>query len=303
MSARIESGATQPAIDLRTIDAIVGGRLGVHDSPCPLCSRHRKAINQCRAVLRVWREDPGFVTYHCAHCGANGYVRDASSPQPDPTRLARLRAEAWEREQICARERIDKARWLWSHREPIAGTLAERYLREARGYIGPLPDTLGFLASRGEYAPAMIAAFGLAVETTPGVIKITDMAVRAAHLTRLKPDGSGQAGSGKNKIMIGRPSRSPIVLAPLNDGLGLAITEGIEDALSVHMATGLGAWAAGSASQLPGLADVIPAMIECVTIVADADAAGQRGADALAERLCPRGFAVEIVTLEQRRGE
>ena len=32
----------------------------------------------------------------------------------------------------------------------------------------------------------------------------------------------------------------PIVVAPVNDSLGLAITEGIEDALSVHEATGFG---------------------------------------------------------------
>ena len=48
--------------------------------------------------------------------------------------------------------------------------------------------------------------------------------------------------------MIGRSTGAPIVLAPLTDALGLAITEGIEDALSVHEATGLGVWAAGSAS-------------------------------------------------------
>ena len=48
--------------------------------------------------------------------------------------------------------------------------------------------------------------------------------------------------------MIGRSSGSPIVLAPANDLLGLVISEGIEDALSLHEASGCGAWAAGSAS-------------------------------------------------------
>lgn len=41
--------------------------------------------------------------------------------------------------------------------------------------------------------------------------------------------------------MIGRSKGAPIVLAPLNDLLGLIVTEGIEDALSAHQATGLGA--------------------------------------------------------------
>ena len=48
------------------------------------------------------------------------------------------------------------------------------------------------------------------------------------------------------------------MLAPMNDLLGLAITEGVEDALSIHAATGLGAWAAGAASRLPALADAVP---------------------------------------------
>ena len=61
----------------------------------------------------------------------------------------------------------------------------------------------------------------------------------AIHLTRLNPDGSKL--SEKPKIMIGQSARGfPIVVAPPNDLLGLAITEGIEDALAIHEATGLG---------------------------------------------------------------
>ena len=66
---------------------------------------------------------------------------------------------------------------------------------------------------------------------------------------------------------------------------GLAIAEGIEDALSLHLATGLGAWAAGSANRLPMLADKVPTYVEAVTIAVDDDVAGRRGAYALAQRL------------------
>jgi len=60
---------------------------------------------------------------------------------------------------------------------------------------------------------------------------------------------------------------------------GLAITEGIEDALSVHQATGLGAWAAGSAPHMSKLAAaIVRAEPECVNIIADNDDAGQRHA-------------------------
>jgi hypothetical protein len=134
----------------------------------------------------------------------------------------------------------------------------------------------------------MIAAFGLALEPEPGKLAIADDAVRGVHLTRLKPDGAGKAGTDADKIMLGRSIGSPIVLAPPNDLLGLAITEGIEDGLSVHQATGLGTWAAGCASRLPALADAMPEWIECVTIYAHDDADGQRYAAELAERLSHR---------------
>ncbi|MBV9982314.1 toprim domain-containing protein [Bradyrhizobium sp.] len=95
--------------------------------------------------------------------------------------------------------------------------------------------------------------------------------------------------------MVGAPRGYPIVLAPPADLCGLAITEGIEDALSVHEATGLGAWAAGAASLLPALAAVVPEWIECVTIMVDDDDAGRSNADTLAKRLDRRRFDVRLV--------
>jgi hypothetical protein len=118
--------------------------------------------------------------------------------------------------------------------------------------------------------------------------------VRGVHLTRLAPDGSGKAGTECDKIMIGRSLGSPVIIAPPNDLLGLAIAEGVEDALSVHAATGLGAWAAGSASRMPALAGAVPHYVDCITVWAHADPAGQRGATELAERLHARGFETFI---------
>ena len=94
--------------------------------------------------------------------------------------------------------------------------------------------------------------------------------------------------------MVGSPGVRPIVLAPPDDLLGLAITEGIEDALTVHQATGLGAWAAGAAGRMPGLADMIPDFIECVTIYAHTDERGRKGGKALAVALNKRGIEVTM---------
>jgi len=137
----------------------------------------------------------------------------------------------------------------------------------------------------------MIAAFGIPEEPEPGILG-DPRGVNAVHLTLLKPDGSGKADMEKPKRIIGSPGHRPIVLAPPNDLLGLAITEGVEDALSVHQATGLGAWAAGSATFMPALADVVPDYIEAVHVVVDDDDTGRRYGRELVNRLRVRGFEV-----------
>jgi putative DNA primase/helicase len=156
-----------------------------------------------------------------------------------------------------AAEQHRKAAWLWSQRRPTAGTPAETYLRR-RGITCALPPTLGFLPpSKPEHHPAMIAAFALVDEPDPGTLG-RPRDVQSVHLTLLKPDGSGKADVPKPKLMVGSPGDLPVVLAPPNDLLGLAITEGIEDAITVHEATGLGAWAAGAAGRMPKLAPLAP---------------------------------------------
>jgi len=136
----------------------------------------------------------------------------------------------------------------------------------------------------------------LATELEPGVLAIPRDAIAGVHLTRLRPDGRGKAGIRPDKFMLAQTQGAPIVLAPLNDGMGLAITEGIEDALSVHFATGLGAWAAGSADHMPALADIVPDCTDLVTVVADNNEVGQRNARHLADRLVRRVIAVEVET-------
>ena len=120
--------------------------------------------------------------------------------------------------------------------------------------------------------------------------------IAGVHLTFLQPDGSGKAkdAKGRSKIMIGRNHNFPIVLAPVNDTGGLVVAEGIEDALTVHQLTGLGAWAAGAASMLPRIARHVPRYVECVTIIEDDNEAGRSGCRELAKALHERGFEVLI---------
>jgi hypothetical protein len=100
------------------------------------------------------------------------------------------------------------------------------------------------------------------------------------------------------------PGDMPLVLAPMNDLLGLAITEEIEDAFLMHEATGLGSWAAGSAPFMPKLVAAIEdlattrecdASPDCITICVDEDDAGRRSRVCFEQELIARGFEVRLI--------
>jgi hypothetical protein len=199
-----------------------------------------------------------------------------------------------ETDEEYEREQHHKAAWLWQHRQPIGGMIAEIYLR-SRGITCPLPATLGYLApTKPGHHPALISAFDFAGEVGPGMLA-TRSKVDTVHLTLLRPDGSAKADVDPNKIMIGRSLGLPIVIAPVDDLLGLAVTEGIEDGLSVFQATGLGVWVAGSGRRMPALAPSIPNYVEAITIYAHGDdKTGRDGALGLAEALWPRGIEIIV---------
>ncbi len=220
---------------------------------------------------------------------------------PHPQAAAKAHAEAEARRARSEREaaaeaarRLAIAIELWGRSEPAGGTAGEAYLKWRGIDIDPLPATLRYLAPNPpEYPfPSMIAAFGLASEPEPGRIGIPLHRIHGVHLTYLKPDGFGKAPVEPSKRMIGHSLGWPIVLAPPSDGLALLIGEGIETTLWGNQASGMGAWAAGTAGRMPALADKVPDYIESVTIAVDADPEGERRSNELAERLAARGFEV-----------
>src|SRR5918911_2997055 len=163
--------------------ALTSGRLGVHDVPCPFCG---PVYNPHKPVLRIWHAEPGFATYYCTRCDEGGWCRDDARPRPSRERLEALRHEAERQTAAAAAERLRKALGLWRYAEPIVGTPAERYLREARGYGGPLPELARYLRPRADYPPAMLLPFGLAEEYEPGRLRIAEADIRGVHLTRLR---------------------------------------------------------------------------------------------------------------------
>jgi phage/plasmid primase-like uncharacterized protein len=286
-----------PGLTPDDLTLLAAGRIGAHDVACPMCGPDRRTpSNRNRRVLRVWLAGEKFGTWFCVRCGFKGEAHANGGRKVSIDSLRQAREAARMHEQQSAASRLEVALYLWRRRRPIVGTVAERYLREVRGCGGTLPATLGFLPAQGEHPPSMIAPFGMPCEPEPGRLEIDDKAVMGVHITRLKPDGSGKVPD-RAKIMIGRCLGSPIALAPMNDNLGLAITEGIEDALSIHEGTGLGAWAAGAASRLPALAEAVPPYADAVSIIADPDPAGQRFAGELRAALRSRQIRAAVVSL------
>lgn len=289
------------AFSLDDLRLLVGGRFGVYDGPCPECGPHRRAPkNRTRPVMRVWYLDERFATWCCARCGSRGEAHAGSRESGrriDPESLRVIRAAAAVRDREAIAVQLGKALWLWRRRADPRRSVVEVYLRDVRRYGGTIPATVGYLAPYREHGPAMITCYGMPSEPEPGILVTREEALRGVQITRLLPDGAKVPGS--DKISIGRSAGWPTVLAPLNDGLGLAICEGTEDALSIAEATGLGAWAAGGASRLPALAERVPDYIDAVSVVADSDEAGRRNAQALVGRLRLRlrGLRAEIVAL------
>jgi phage/plasmid primase-like uncharacterized protein len=242
--------------------------------------------------------------WNCRHCGTGGDViklvehldgcdfttaiatlagdTARAAPKPAPTR----------RDERDDEQRVSSASWLWSQRKPITeGTPPWSYLRK-RGFTGPIQAALGYLPARDPHPAAMIAAFGMADEPEPGILAAPKV-VRGVHLTRLTADGDKAANAdGNAKIMRGTCKGAPIVISPPNDLLGMAVTEGVEDGLSVYQATSLGVWAAGAAGFMPALAPLVAGYIEAVTIYAHDDKAGRDNAITLARALKARGIEV-----------
>ncbi|WP_245860918.1 DUF7146 domain-containing protein [Rhodobacter maris] len=255
------------------------GRYGT--CACPVCQPARR---RGQDALTLADGTKGLLA-HCKRlsCGfgdilaAAGVSAGSYSP-PDAETLARYDAER--RAEAERRER--QARALWGEAKPIAGTVAETYLRKRR--IGcDLPPVLRFHPEAWHGATARrLPALVALVEGGDGF---------AVHRTYLRPDGLGKAEVDPAKAMLGAVAGGAVRLA--QGPARLVLAEGIETALS--LACGLldgpaTIWAALSTSGLRGLR--LPARPGQLTIACDGDTAGRAAALALAERAHELGWDV-----------
>lgn len=155
---------------------------------------------------------------------------------------------------------------LWQASIPIAGTLAETYLR-ARGLSPPHSRALRF-------NPATIHGSGTERRTMPALIAAVenDLGVVAVQRTFLDPDDVLRKPFPKPKLALGLFGTAAIRLAPATDELGLA--EGIEDALSATEWFGTPTWALGGVERLAFVA--IPERVRRIIIYGDRGRAAER---------------------------
>ncbi len=263
----------QSTIDINALRDLTSNRTGVVDVACPCCGPDRRTpSNRVRKVMRVWNDGDGFITYNCERCGEAGYATDKQGgrtekprrdsmpvPQPDPV------------------DKIELARTLWSQSLPSPGTLVETYLRSRHCWVES--DAIRYLPGRGRHGPTMIARFG-------------EGELTGVHLTRLARDGSGNAGTDKDKIMLGPTKGQPIIVHDNPERLDLFVSEGVEDAASIAIATGLTCWAAGSATRIRHLMP-LTAAFEHVFIAVDDDFAGRRALQCASE-IRPDAIALDF---------
>ncbi|MGS4917377.1 MULTISPECIES: DUF7146 domain-containing protein [Mameliella] len=254
-------------------------------APCPVCQPERRKDQNAltlrdgeagRLLANCKRLDCGFRDILAAAGVVPGEYR-----APDPVKLARREAE--QRNETARRARI--ARQNWQEAQPLAGTVAESYLR-GRGITCDLPDKL-------RYHPA--CWHGATAKRYPALIAVVEGGNGfAVHRTYLSMDTSEKAAIEPNKAMLGATAGGAVRLAEAQGSL--VVAEGIETALS--LACGLlrapaTIWAALSTSGMRGLR--LPPDAGRLTIAPDGDPAGRAAAHALAERAHATGWAVSLL--------
>ncbi|MBI6629740.1 toprim domain-containing protein [Pontibaca sp. S1109L] len=253
-------------------------------APCPVCQNEgRKGQN----ALTLADGNGGRLLLNCKKSGctfgdilAAAGISPGNYTPPDPATIAQRKAE----QHKDAMKRAAHAQRLWQEAQPIAGTLAETYLR-GRGITCPLPGTLRFQSS---------CWHGPTAKRLPALVALVDGGGGfAVHRTYLRADGR-KAAVKPAKAMLGAVQGGAVRLTGAPGPL--VVAEGIETALSLAsglLRTPATVWAALSTSGVRGLR--LPADSHRLTIAPDGDAPGRDAAHALAERAHALGWQVSLL--------
>ncbi|MEP3636372.1 MAG: toprim domain-containing protein [Paracoccaceae bacterium] len=254
------------------------GRYGA--APCPICQPERRK-GQNALTINV---TGGRLLLHCKKAGCD--FRDllvALGLRPGGFEIDRTAQANAERRQVeYAANILARARATWQSAKPIAGTIAEIYLR-GRKISCPLPNNLRFhhSAYHGPSAQSLRAMIAN-VQPTGGI-----------HRTFF--DDQGKRLTTDAKMMQGPCAGGA---ARLSEALGpLVVCEGIETGLSLMSGLLNGphtVWAALSTSGLRSL--VLPTCPGKLILAPDGDEPGLSAAASLASRAHALGWSVSTMT-------
>lgn len=255
--------------------------------PCPIC---KDGVDRFQFTDKF-----GEGNYHCRKCGAGGgfkllqacngmdfhgalcAVEQVLGMLP-PTKSEAMAADPKRMTKLVQR--------IWDEAKPVtAGDEVDRYLRSRFLGLPSYPTSLRFHAALGYYQkdgaakarkvaeyPAMLAS----VRSPEGIVTL--------HRTYLS-GGSRLDAPDAKKVLSGGYAGASVPLGEPTDEL--AVCEGIETGIAVHLATGKPVWCALGAGNLESL--WVPQSVHRVSIYGDNDAAGdytgQASAYALARRL------------------
>lgn len=168
-----------------------------------------------------------------------------------------------------------KALALWRSAEPIADTLAHRYLR-ARGLTIDPPPSLRFI-------PALAYMPRIALPAIIAGLQAPDRRIIAVQITFLDPRGHRKAQGATPRKTLGKMFDGAVRLAAAGEVLGLA--EGIETALGAMQLSAVPCWACLGSQRMARV--VIPDAVRELHVFADNDEPGRLAAEQTA-RAHPR---------------
>ncbi len=249
--------------------------------PCPACPGGRDRF--------TFTDKFGNGDYYCRHCGhGDGFqLMEAVLGISFAEALARVEAILGVAvPDAGGAPKRNVARQIWEEASPIrSGDEVDRYLRGRGLGMDAYPKALRTHASLAYYERAEGQRRATVVARYAAMIApLVDHTGRAVTLHRTYVSGGGKAPVAEPKKLLGGFEAGAAVRL-CEAGEELAITEGIETALAVHIATGKAVWAATSATNMAAL--WIPHTVKKVCIYGDNDRSftGAAAAYALAKRL------------------
>ncbi|MBN9244848.1 MAG: toprim domain-containing protein [Mesorhizobium sp.] len=236
-------------------------------------------------LLDVIRESCGLIEFHDVADEARRFLAMPRPQAQDP---------GTQRQPAAAHGSPEAAGRLFAMSRPIAGTLAERYLRSRGILLAARERTLRF--HPGCYYRDLVTG---EVQALPALIAaVTNLDGRLTGLQRtwLDPGGNGKAHVDDPRRSLGHLLGNGIWLGldPGRPVRVIAAGEGFETMASLHtVMPALPVAATTSANHLAGM--ILPPDCRRLYIAADADAAGRHGIERLSQRAGEAGIATLVL--------